>query len=118
MYRGAPISSSLLDRLLAAALKKLTPQDAGKYSWHSFRIQLACNLLKAGRRPDEIMALCRWQSEESLRTYARLGWDQYSELLLSSQHTTKTDISQVDAHNLPMTVDEADMVASLVALLE
>jgi hypothetical protein len=111
MYRGAPITSYLMDKLLKQALLVVAPLTAAGYSWHSFRIQLACSLLKAGKRPDEIMALCRWQSEESLRTYARLGWDQYSDLLYSAYDQ---DISQIDSHNLPVTIDEAEMVASLL----
>ena len=109
-YQGRPIKSSLMDLLLKEALAATAPDEGHRYSWHSFRIALACSLLKAGKRPDEIMALCRWQSEESLRTYARLGWDQYAELLLSAYDQ---DISQIDASNLPCTIDEAAMVALL-----
>ena len=38
-----------------------------KYSWHSFRVALACSLLASGASHAEIQALCRWQSEASLQ---------------------------------------------------
>ena len=43
------------------------------YSWHSFRIGLACALLTVNAPCWVIMALCRWRSEESLAVYARLN---------------------------------------------
>ena len=41
------------------------------YTWHSFRHGLATRLRKAKCPADIIMQLCRWQTIESLRTYAR-----------------------------------------------
>ena len=42
---------------------------------HSYRVTvgLACQLLEAGASPAQIQALLRWQIDESLRLYARMG---------------------------------------------
>ena len=45
------------------------------------------------------MALCRWQTEESLAIYARLGEADYTRLLERSLHA---DISSVSTANLPV----------------
>ena len=63
-----------MDAMLRALL--LTFMDAvtaRRYSWHSFRIALACALLAAGASESVILALCRWRSPFSLRIYARMS---------------------------------------------
>ena len=40
---------------------------------HSYRVGLACQLLEAGASPAQIQAILRWQTDESLRLYARMG---------------------------------------------
>ena len=57
---------------------------ASLYSWHSARIYLACALFAAGATRPQIQALCRWQSEDSLRVYARLNAERYDSLLSSA----------------------------------
>ena len=65
-------SSSRAARLLdAMLLLVVTAGMAAHYTWHSFRHGLATRLRKAGCPADVIMQLCRWQTVESLRTYAR-----------------------------------------------
>ena len=49
--------------------------------------------------PAQIMALCRWQTEESLAIYARLGEADYTRLLERCLHA---DISSVSTANLPV----------------
>ena len=44
------------------------------------------------------MALCRWQSEESLAVYARLGEADYTRLL---ERLLRADITSVSTANLP-----------------
>eukprot|EP00656_Telonema_subtile_P057865 TRINITY_DN9624_c0_g1_i3.p1 TRINITY_DN9624_c0_g1~~TRINITY_DN9624_c0_g1_i3.p1 ORF type:complete len:285 (+),score=67.40 TRINITY_DN9624_c0_g1_i3:490-1344(+) len=104
---GRPVKISKLDTILKATLAVLAPEDAHKYSWHSFRIALACSLLAAGKTGPEIQAICRWQSEESLRLYARMRHQQYTDLLLSAYNK---DLTQIQASNLPVCIDEAEMV--------
>jgi hypothetical protein len=71
---GEPMRYDLLDLILKALL--LTFMDsitASLYSWHSFRIGLACALRAAGAPDGIILALCRWRSLDSLNTYARIN---------------------------------------------
>ena len=62
-------------------------------------MHLACALLASGSTPAQIMALCRWQTEESLAIYARLGEADYTRLLEQSLYA---DISSVSTANLPV----------------
>ena len=97
-----PFSGSQLD----AALKSiLTPLGAARssYSWHSARIRLACCLLDAGASAAQIQAICRWQTEDSLRVYARLNPDKYNALLSAAARSDPTSVSTA---NLPPLSDE------------
>ncbi|KAL3908740.1 MAG: hypothetical protein SGPRY_009677 [Prymnesium sp.] len=59
-----------LRRLLTALLGA---QAAAAFSWHSFRIELAC-LLRAAGCPDSIIQLiCHWRCPESVQKYAQVG---------------------------------------------
>ena len=93
----SPFTGAQLDR----ALHSIIPRRA--YSWHSARIGLACRLLAAGATAAQIQALCRWQTEDSLRVYARLNPDRYDQLL-SSAHTA--DPQSVSTSSLPPLSDE------------
>jgi hypothetical protein len=71
---------------------------ARNYSWHSFRIGLACALLAAGAPESTILALCRWRSPSSLRIYARFSFDEYASWLeaAEAQH-----VQAIQGPNLP-----------------
>ena len=75
---GAAMTHSQLDNTLRALLLRVLQDEneAAKYSWHSFRIALACGALKVmGNNPETratIQAICRWATVESLKVYARL----------------------------------------------
>ena len=78
----APMRHHHLDAALRALLRQSFGEErAQRYSWHSFRIGLACSLLAAGASEATIMALCRWRSPEALRSYARLSFEEYVEWL-------------------------------------
>ena len=51
----------------------LTVEESSVCSWHSFRMYLACALMACKHSGSTIKALLRWQSDESLRTHARLN---------------------------------------------
>ena len=96
---GAALKGSHLKTLLEHMLKIVVgPTRAKVYSFHSLRVHLACALLSSGASAAQIMALCRWQSEESLAIYARLGETDYTRLL---ERSLLADISSVSTANLP-----------------
>ena len=98
--QARPITGSEADKWILKALKAV--KSPIKYSWHSFRVALACSLLASKASHSEIQALCRWQSEASLRIYARMSQPHYHSLL---QAAYGADISQVQPHSLPRTSD-------------
>ena len=70
-----------------------------KKEWcSSFRIMLACGAWKAGHGPSAIQALCRWQTEDSLRVYARLNPTNYQQLL---SRAAASDVASVSVASLP-----------------
>ena len=105
-----PLRPSVLDTLLKHMLAELVPgEDVSNYSWHSFRITLACSLLKAGATGTQIQALCRWQTDQSLKLYARLASSDYAALL---DKANGADITQVNLAQLPP-LDEARLLVEL-----
>ena len=103
-----PLTGSFLDKYIVAALTIV--KSPIKYSWHSFRASLACRLLASGATNPQIQALCRWQSEESLRIYAKMAHKDYYGLLQNayakefdqiqfSSIARYTDISMAQALN-------------------
>ena len=67
-----PMRHHDMDMVLNALLRVfLTEVEAQRYSWHSWRVGLACALLAAGAPEGVILALCRWRSAASLLIYAR-----------------------------------------------
>ena len=79
---GKPLTGSAMDTLLRRMLEVLACPVM--YSWHSFRAALACQLLEAHVPTAEILSLCRWQTKNSLRSYAQLSCDAYTKLLDSA----------------------------------
>jgi hypothetical protein len=99
-----PFTAGQLDRALSFILRALLgAAAAGVYSWHSARIYLACALLASGATSGQIQALCRWQTEDSLRIYARLNADKYHALLTSAG---TADVRSVAVASLPPLSDE------------
>lgn len=94
-----PLRHGFLDRVLRQLLRTfLSAERASLYSWHSFRIGLACALLAAGAPEAVILALCRWKSAASLRIYARLNRDDSAAWL---DNAATQDVNSVQAPNLP-----------------
>ena len=99
-----PFQSGHLDSILSVILRQhLGAACAGSYSWHSARIYLACSLLAAGATSAQIQSLCRWQTEDSLRVYARLNADKYRQLL---EAAAAADVASVSTSSLPPLSDE------------
>ena len=98
-----------LDSLLQCMLRQhRSPQEMIGLTWHSFRVFLAMALLECGASPAQIQALLRWQTEDSLRLYARLGKKSYGGWLLKAQ---SADISSVSAQDLPVFEAAHQMIA-------
>ena len=82
-----------------AMLKLVVPRsDVQKFSFHGYRIYLACVLDQAGCPPDKIKRMLRWISDEALWTYVRDGERMYSTWLDKSASPI---ISTVRVSNLP-----------------
>ena len=107
--------TTVADSLLAGLLRCIMPAaECGKYSWHSFRIGLACSLLAMGASPELIQAMCRWKSKESLDIYARLNVEEYGLWVMKAQAAS---ITSVQTRSLPQ-LDDANMAAVLEQLAE
>ena len=73
--RKDPFRRDFLDLILRALLRTFLPVlEAELYSWHSFRIGLACSLRAAGAPDWIILALCRWRSTDSIPVYGRVNF--------------------------------------------
>ena len=97
---GATWSKPQLDSALVAALTIVcTPEERQGLTIHSFRVMLACQLLEAGASPAQIQALLRWQTEESLRLYARLTDETAGRWLRKAQ---KAKIAMSDVARMPI----------------
>jgi integrase len=95
-----PLTHYFLRRLLPCWLLAIgiPERQLAIYRWHSARVFLACALLAAGRRPDTIQALLRWQSVESLRLYSCLGPAEYAAHLDAARGAT---VSAMRAAHIP-----------------
>ena len=95
----APMTQANLWKALHALwLTFLSAVVAALYSWHSFRVGLACSLLAAGAPGSIILALCRWRSAASLRIYARLNRETVGQWI-GSAHTQS--LSSLQGSHLP-----------------
>ena len=64
------------------------------FSFHSYRIYLACSLDAAGCPPQKIKRILRWISDEALQTYVRDG-EQVFEQWLDAAARSDFDAIQV-----------------------
>jgi hypothetical protein len=93
-----PITRDILDLTLRALLRSWLNEDvACLYSWHSFRIGLACALKAAGAPDPIILALCRWRSKESIPTYGRINHEMSCGWLDAA---ASQDISSIQTPNI------------------
>ena len=70
----SPLSSSAMTTAMYKAMCVIVGSSRAKlFTWHSARISLATHLLRCKVPPATIQAMLRWQTDESLRAYARLS---------------------------------------------
>ena len=96
--------SPLKDHFLAKCLKLVLAYVLGDvactlYSMHSWRVGLATHLLASGASGPSIQAFCRWLSPESLKIYARLGFDDYAYWM---NRILNVSISAVQTTSIPV----------------
>ena len=71
---GKPFSKQQVETAFKAMLKLVVPQaDVRKFSFHGYRIYLACALDQAGRSPDKIKRILRWISDEAFTANSQGG---------------------------------------------
>ena len=96
----------------ALLLTFLTAAEVQKYSWHSWRIGLACALLATNAPVATILALCRWKGPQSLRIYARRNMHDIAAWV----DTAAAQVTNsVQAPNLPGVADGASATAAATA---
>ena len=96
--------SAFEGRVMATALYKAMSYVVGAtraklYTWHSARIYLATHMLKCKVPAATIQAMLRWQTDESLRAYARLSMQECGDMLDRAASAT---IVSVQSANLPL----------------
>jgi hypothetical protein len=107
-----PMRQSFLRKALRALLLWfLSPEQADWYSWHSFRVGLACALLAAGAPDSIILALCRWRSTASLRIYARLNREVYGQWLDNADGQSLSSVQGANLPQLPGSLPIANITA-------
>ena len=88
-----------LDTILKALLLTVFPAPmADLYSWHSFRIGLACSLRAAGAPDWVILALCRWRSSNSIPVYARINYAASAQWI---DDAGRQQVAAIQVPNLP-----------------
>ena len=102
---GQPFSYSVLHAEIRHVLTAvLGARAASAYSWHSFRIGLACALHAADCPDPVIQLICRWSCPESLQVYRQMGIDKNVFWTEKAQHVV-FDAARVN--NIPA-LDDLD----------
>ena len=97
---GRPVTGVCMAAAMYAAMSRIIGAPrATLFTWHSARISLATHLLKCKVPPATIQAMLRWQTDESLRAYARLSMTESAALL---DNAAKATIAAVQSTNLPL----------------
>ena len=97
---GKPLTTNRMKSTLYHMLKVFLPEKMARlFTWHSFRSYLATAMLAAGATNPEIQAVLRWQTEESLQAYARMGADTQTDLIAQAQLAV---VTAVQSRNLPI----------------
>jgi len=100
---GLPFTKSQVASSFKAMVQHVAPKNKWKhYSFHSYRVYLACALNAVKCPGDKIKRILRWISDEALHTYVRDGPELYVEWLGKLKSGVKIDTVQVS--NLPQSV--------------
>ena len=97
---GAAVKGAQMTSAMYKAMSLLVRAERAKlFTWHSARISLATHLLRCKVNPATIQAILRWQTDESLRAYARLSMMDCAHLL---DQAAAASIATVQTPNLPI----------------
>ena len=100
---GVPLGYNFLTQVLKALLAVVIPPNlAAQYTWHSFRVGLAC-ALRAAQAPDWVLlALIRWRSPSSIPGYGRVSFDSAASWLdqAAMQESTSIQSTHLPAVNI------------------
>ena len=100
---GKPFSKAQVQSIFKEMLKRVVPANkVAEFSFHSYRIYLACALDAVGCPHSKIKRILRWISDEALNTYVRGGEDMYSTWL---DKAPMANINTVQVSNLPCILD-------------
>ena len=117
-----PLRASTMDAVMAALFRLIMGASrAACFSFHSFRIGVACALLAAGYSHAAIQAHCRWKTDASIQIYARQNAEMFGARVLaaSGQGVSSVVVANFLRHDLGLdgdaTVAIIDGVAGLNA---
>ena len=97
-----PWRKPALDTFFEALLRAVvTPEEATRYSLHSFRIYLACALLAAKVDKETIKQMLRWRSDEAMALYARVNIERDAGLRRAAQRMQIDSIRTSTLDRLP-----------------
>ena len=97
--KGEPFTGQQVDAGLRDMLKLNCPEvQHKKFSFHSYRIWLACALDNVNCPPSKIKRILRWISDESLSTYCRENAEMYSAWL---DRAATAEVNPVQTCHLP-----------------
>jgi hypothetical protein len=88
--------------------------SANVFTWHSSRIYLATHLMRCNVPTATIQAMLRWQTDESLRAYARLDMAASGNML---GRAAAVKVAAIQTGNLPI-YERFDFFLALDALAD
>ena len=101
-----PFSKRQITTTFNVMLRLVVPaSDVKKFSFHGYRIYLACALDAAQCPPDKINCILSWISDEFLRTYVRDGEELYTKWLDKARLSV---VNTVQVSNFPSLAVLAD----------
>jgi len=98
-----PLRASTMDAVMTALFRLIMGASrAACFSFHSFRIGVACALLAAGYSHAAIQAHCRWKTDASIQIYARQNAEMFGERVLTA---SSQEVSSVVVANFLRDLD-------------
>jgi len=104
-------TESELRTTFKAALGTVVPAHEAKlYSWHSFRVYLACAMQTLGCPDSQVQAFVRWRSAKSVPYYQQLGRRQYEDMM---RRVAEVEVDTGCLERMPVISEETQLVATV-----